>query len=77
MTPSISFVQVQMSFVLQHDYMDIDVSPHRNKQAPQSELNNGTTQSSISSVKYVEADMMCCANNIEGTECSQLYDYGN
>lgn len=31
----------------------------------------------ISSAQYCDKVMMCCANNTEGEECSQLYDYGN
>ncbi|XP_028288445.1 receptor-type tyrosine-protein kinase FLT3 [Parambassis ranga] len=49
-----------------------------NKVAKPSESNNGMSESSISSVHYVQANlehMMCCANNAEGQECSQLYDY--
>ncbi|XP_068437954.1 receptor-type tyrosine-protein kinase FLT3 [Clinocottus analis] len=31
--------------------------------------------STISSSKYSESEVMCCATNAEGQECSQLYDY--
>ncbi|KAL4001027.1 serine/threonine-protein kinase/endoribonuclease IRE1 [Sarotherodon galilaeus] len=33
------------------------------------------TESTISSAQYYNRGMMCCANNTEGQECSQLYDY--
>ncbi|KAM9333187.1 receptor-type tyrosine-protein kinase FLT3-like isoform 2-T2 [Pholidichthys leucotaenia] len=31
--------------------------------------------STISSAEYANSEMMCCATNAEGRECSQLYDY--
>ncbi|KAI3355261.1 hypothetical protein L3Q82_018115 [Scortum barcoo] len=36
---------------------------------------NGKTKSKISSSKFSDGGMMCCATNAEGQECSQLYDY--
>lgn len=38
---------------------------------------NGTAKSSISSALYPDKEVMCCANNTEGQECSQLYDFGS
>lgn len=40
-------------------------------------VNNEKTESKISSAKWHDNGVMCCAKNTEGEECSQLYDYGN
>ncbi|XP_061613967.1 receptor-type tyrosine-protein kinase FLT3 isoform X2 [Phyllopteryx taeniolatus] len=35
----------------------------------------GKTESTITSVKFTNRGVMCCASNSQGQECSQLYDY--
>ena len=32
-----------------------------------------TAESTITSVDYINSEVMCCATNPEGQECSQLY----
>ncbi|XP_077480496.1 receptor-type tyrosine-protein kinase FLT3-like [Stigmatopora argus] len=36
----------------------------------------GKNEISIQSVKFKNNEVLCCANNSRGRECSQLYDYG-
>lgn len=38
---------------------------------------SGTAESTRKTIDYIHKGVMCCATNLEGQECSQLYDYGN
>ncbi|KAL7373603.1 hypothetical protein ABVT39_010362 [Epinephelus coioides] len=46
-----------------------------NKNGKAVSSNGRGTASTISSSDYVDKELMCCATNAEGQECSQLYDY--
>lgn len=49
---------------------------NRSKEGMDGPSNPGKSDSTISSSIYHKAGVMCCASNVEGQECSQLYDYG-
>lgn len=36
---------------------------------------SGTAESTRKTIDYIHKGVMCCATNLEGQECSQLYDY--
>ncbi|XP_061121229.1 receptor-type tyrosine-protein kinase FLT3 isoform X1 [Syngnathus typhle] len=39
------------------------------------EASVGKSESTISSIRFINKEVMCCATNSQGQECSQLYDY--